>query len=100
MCEYDIDKHRNISAKGDVLEKKILSHGVKVWIISCDSEEMLKLRTRDELSGGRGDDAVVKVKGLEQYFALSFKSNGKGGKYFAGYFDELWEDSAHAECRL
>lgn len=39
-------------------------------------------------------------KQSQQSFALSFKIGGKGGVYFQEYFDDLWKNFAHKECRL
>lgn len=57
-----------IAAKGDLLKDKITDHNVKVRIISCDSEEMLKQRFCDELGDTAGDDsAVQKVIKLDEW---------------------------------
>lgn len=38
----------------------------------------------------------------QQSFALSFTEEGIGGKYFSGYFEELWNSSwfVHENCKL
>lgn len=39
-------------------------------------------------------------KQSQQSFALSFEIGGKGGKYFQEYFDDLWKNFTHEECKL
>lgn len=70
-----------ITMKGDVLKEKILKNGVKVRIISCDSDEMLRLRARDEIGPeSSGDDAVTKVKKLDQWIGDIHKELEKEGR--------------------
>ncbi len=70
-----------ISIKGNVLKDKILKNGVKVRIISCDSAAMLKLRAKDEMGfESNGDDAVLKVKKLDQWVESVREALEKDGK--------------------
>lgn len=139
------------ASKENILKEKILHHNVTVRIISCDSEEMLKLRFQDENGNSVGDDsAVQRVIDLDEWvralrdelgsskdrlqiryhssypslsylkidtmlfistnlwkkpsqlsFALSFRTEGKGGKCFTDYFQDLWDSSfVHETCKL
>lgn len=64
-----------INMKGDILKEKILRNGVKLRIISCDSDIMLKLRAKDEIGPeSSGDDAVTKVKQLGKWIAEIHKA--------------------------
>lgn len=57
-----------IAAQGDTLRSKILNENVKVRIISCDSDAMLRQRAQDEGRGwDEGGTAVQKVKALDQW---------------------------------
>lgn len=69
--------HNYINAKGTLLKDKIIHSNVKVRIISCDSEALLKLRAQEELGMEcSGNDAVSKVKYLDQWVAEIRKSLG------------------------
>lgn len=39
-------------------------------------------------------------KTSQQSFALSFTGEGKGGKYFSDYFEDVWANIAHEQCKL
>lgn len=70
-----------ISNKGDVLKDKIVKNGVRVRIISCDSDEMLRFRAKDEIGPEcSGDDAVLKVKKLDQWVRDVREALGENGE--------------------
>lgn len=73
QCENSIDiiaegMHNYLAAEGGLLRDKILNHNVKIRIISCDSECMLKKRSQDEIGvEDSGTGAITKVKQLDQW---------------------------------
>lgn len=54
-----------LSYKGDILEKKA-KVGVEIRIISCDNEDMLKARERDEDISGDSDTSGVMIKEVNE----------------------------------